>query len=77
MIDIVERLRDRNEYHQHAPLYNEAADEIERLRKALREITQLMGEISRCGNLANHITASGSLTSPQRAVSGVCVGEVV
>jgi len=38
---LVERLRGRNEYWQHAPLYNEAADHIEKLEavvEAAREI---------------------------------------
>ena len=39
--DIVERLRGMRDHHQHAPLYNDAAAEIERLRAALREIADL------------------------------------
>jgi uncharacterized coiled-coil DUF342 family protein len=36
--DIVERLRAlADEYHQHAPHYRDAADEIERLRATLAE----------------------------------------
>ncbi len=39
MIDIVERLRAlAREFHQHRPHYNEAADEIERLKVALQRI---------------------------------------
>jgi len=49
MSDLVERLRGRNEYYQHAPLYNEAADRIEELEAVIKKVSEyeyLQGTIS-------------------------------
>ena len=40
MTDIVERLRAFNKYAEYNPMLDEAADEIERLRKALKPFAE-------------------------------------
>jgi hypothetical protein len=45
--DLIERLRGLNEYRQRSPLYNEAADEIEKLRKSNHQFECLNCDLQR------------------------------